>query len=133
MVKVWAKRGRNRGRADKNTAICSPLFADSDLFDEVDNPPSQLGVADAHEGFGERQAIRGGEKIRNVSRRGRLAQSVRPRRAGNAWRAFEEERHRHLQDQRDLLQAAGADAVRSLLVFLDLLKSQAEVVAELLL
>src|SRR5687768_13674264 len=47
--------------------------------------------------------------------------------------AFEEKRNRHLKDVRDLLQAAGADAVGALLVFLHLLEGQAERVAELLL
>ena len=48
-------------------------------------------------------------------------------------RAFEEERHRHLQDVRDLLQPARADAVRALLVLLHLLEGEAERVAELFL
>src|SRR5207244_346121 len=46
-------------------------------------------------------------------------------------RAFKEERHRDLYDVRDMLQPARADAVRALLVFLDLLKRQAQCVAEI--
>jgi hypothetical protein len=48
----------------------------------------------------------------------------------SARRAFEEERHRDLQDVGDLLQPARADAARALLVFLDLVKRQAKCVAE---
>ena len=44
--------------------------------------------------------------------------------------AFEEERHRHAQRLGNLLQAAGADPVRALLVLLDLLERDAEGVPE---
>src|SRR4029450_10084395 len=50
-----------------------------------------------------------------------------------ARRILEEERHRDLQDLRDLLQPASADAVRTLLVFLHLLEGQAERFAQFLL
>ncbi len=40
-------------------------------------------------------------------------------------------RHRDLQDEGDLLQPARADAVRALLVFLNLLKRQASAFAEI--
>ena len=45
-------------------------------------------------------------------------------------RAFEEERHRNLEDMRNFLQPAGADAVGALFVFLDLLERQAELIAD---
>src|SRR2546425_12089188 len=48
-------------------------------------------------------------------------------------RSLEEERHRHLQDVRDVLQAARADAVSALLVLLHLLERKAKRVPELLL
>src|SRR5258705_3530259 len=48
-------------------------------------------------------------------------------------RAFEEERHRHLQDVRHVLQAARADAVGALLVFLHLLEGDLERLSQLLL
>ena len=41
-------------------------------------------------------------------------------------RAFEEKRNRHLKDLGEVLKAAGADAVGTLLVFLKLLERQAE-------
>src|SRR5439155_11579848 len=47
--------------------------------------------------------------------------------------SFEEERHRHLQDVRDVLQTARADAVSALLVLLHLLERKAKCVPELLL
>src|SRR4029077_1952686 len=47
--------------------------------------------------------------------------------------ALEQERHRDLQHFRNLLDAAGTDAVGALLVFLDLLKGQPERFAELFL
>ena len=70
------------------------------------------------------------------SRTHRPARAPRPCRRhapGMLRRAFEEKRHRHLQDMGNLLQAAGADAVGALLVFLHLLEGEAERVAELLL
>ena len=48
-------------------------------------------------------------------------------------RLIEEERDWHLQDTRDLLKAAGADAVLAALIFLNLLKRKIERIAELLL
>lgn len=48
-------------------------------------------------------------------------------------RPFEEKRDRHLKYLGDLLKSAGADAVGSLFVFLDLLKCETEGIAELLL
>jgi hypothetical protein len=51
--------------------------------------------------------------------------------AGRGWRALEEKRNRHLKDLGKVLQAAGADAVGSLLVFLNLLECNPEGVSEL--
>jgi hypothetical protein len=48
----------------------------------------------------------------------------------SARRAFEKVRSRHLEDSADLLQSAGPDAVRALLVFLNLLERQSDVAAE---
>ena len=46
-------------------------------------------------------------------------------------RAFKEERHGDLQDMREVLQAARAHTVRSLLVFLHLLEREPEPIGEL--
>src|SRR6266850_4724415 len=43
-------------------------LAHGDLFDHLDNAAPKLGIADARERTGQRQALRGGEKIGNVSR-----------------------------------------------------------------
>ena len=48
-------------------------------------------------------------------------------------RLLEKELHRHIENLRDLEQAARADAVHALLVFLHLLKSEAHALAEPLL
>src|SRR5208283_5053349 len=72
-------------------------------------------------------------KLGNVSRRGRLAHTVGTAPRPDGGRAFEKERYRDLEDLCDLLKATSADAVSALLVFLHLLKCQAEGVAELLL
>src|SRR5439155_7794687 len=53
--------------------------------------------------------------------------------AVQVWCTLEKKRHRNLQDVRNLLQPAGADPVRALLVFLDLLEREAKPIAELLL
>jgi len=45
--------------------------------------------------------------------------------------SFEQELHRHLQNCRNALQAAGADAVRAFFIFLHLLERHAERVAEI--
>src|SRR3954452_13266645 len=58
------------------------------------------------------------------------APSARPSGPG---RTFEEERDRHLQDNRYLLQSARADPVGAFLVLLDLLEGEAERVPELFL
>jgi hypothetical protein len=50
-----------------------------------------------------------------------------------ARRILEEEGDRHAENRRDVLQAACADTVRALLVFLDLLERDAERLAQLLL
>ena len=50
----------------------------------------------------------------------------RLRDAGRGGRALEEKWNRHLKDLGEVLQAAGADPIGPLLVFLDLLESQPE-------
>src|SRR5262249_52818729 len=130
-VKMWAKDGRLARRETATGA--SALAAARDLLDEVDNAPAQLGIVDTHEGLGKRQAVRGSQKIRHVSGRRRLAHALRPRHAGNNRRTIEEERHRNLENVRNLLQPARADAIGALFVFLHLLKSQAKSIAELFL
>src|SRR5262249_10290674 len=72
-------------------------------------------------------------EVGHVSRWGRLGQAEMATRGLSTRRAFEEKSDRDLEDVRDLLQTTGADPIGALLVFLNLLKSLAARVAELLL
>jgi hypothetical protein len=110
---MWANGGQILGQ--------NLIFA-RDLLDEIDDPPAQLGVLDAHERLGEREPIRGREKVRHVGGRGSFAEALDAVSALLRRGAFEEKRHRHLQDLRDLLQSARANAVGALLVLLHLLE-----------
>src|SRR5579862_2261604 len=133
MVKMWAKGGRGGVVRRSRRAVLSALLVCRDLFDEVDDTAAQLGVVDPRKRFGQRQPVRGGKKIGDVSRRGRFSHSFRAPRARDVGRAIEEERDRYLQDVGDLLQAAGPYSVCALLVFLHLLKCQTQRVSELFL
>src|SRR5579862_8353202 len=125
---MWAESGRPW--APCRAAKPASVLVVGDLLDQVDDAPSQLGIADARKCLGERQSVRGGEKIGDIGRRRRLTHVVVARSRLSMRRALEEERDRHLKDIRNMLQPAGADAVGAFLVFLDLLKGQAERVAE---
>ena len=102
------------------------LFVARNLFDQIDDAPAQFAALDFHERLGQRQAIGSGEKVRHIGRRRRFPHAGMAR---HIRRAFEEERHRYLQDIGDLLQPAGADTVGALLVFLNLLEGQAKGIA----
>jgi hypothetical protein len=95
----------------------------NDLFDQLDDAAAEPGVFEEHERLGKGQAVGGGEKVRDVIRRAGF-----PRAAPSVWldRVVEEEGDRDLKGAGYQLQSAGADAVRSLLVFLDLLKGQTQ-------
>ena len=107
--------------------IC--LLARGHLLNALDDAAPELGIGDAREGAGERQSFRCGKKIRNISGRLRLAQPGES--IGASRSAFEQKRHRDLKNIGNLLQAACPDAVGALLVFLNLLESQAEPLSEL--
>src|ERR1041385_7285470 len=126
-VKTWAEGGPARD-VNRSGGVLA-----THLFDELDDTAAQLRVLNAHKRLDQRQAIGGRQKIRDVSGRRRLFQSLRPAAAGRSRRALKEKRDRHLQDERDLLQPARANPVGALFVFLDLLEREAERVAELLL
>jgi hypothetical protein len=92
-----------------------------DLLDKPNNRATQFRVFDEHEGLHQRKAIRRGEKIGHVGD----GDSGLPSRWPEARRSratLEEERNRHLKDLGNVLQAAGADAIGALLVFLNLLE-----------
>src|SRR5262245_12128004 len=127
-AKHWRTRRRDIVVPGRSLAgqICinltrSSQFVSCDLLDKLDSPqPWRLYP---HERLSEREPVGRGEEVRHMSRRRCL--SVR--------RPVEEERYRDLQDMRDVLQAARADAVPSLLVFLHLLEREPEPLGEFLL
>src|SRR4029079_10709136 len=109
-----------------------PRSVDSgDLFDEIDDTPPQLAAFYTQKGLGQGQAIGSRKEVGDVGRRGRFAHAAgMPRRMR---RAFEEECNRHLEDVRDLLQPAGANAVSPFFVFLNLLESEPKSITQLFL
>src|ERR1017187_10286654 len=102
--------------------LCSILVTVRNLPNEVDDATPQFDVLDLHEGFGERQAVGGGEKFGHVGDRRRHGFPLRQRRHTRP--TLEEEGHWHLQDLRDLHKPARAHSIDALLVFLHLLKGQ---------
>jgi hypothetical protein len=101
-----------------------------DLPDKFDDASPQPWRLYPHERLSEREPVGRGEELRHISGPRRLSNSIGLPRQLRC--AFEEERHRDLQDMGDVLQAARADAILSILIFLHLLPRQPEVVAELL-
>ena len=72
-VKMWAAVGCAVGRKRRQAVV----FA-GDLLDQIDDAAAQLGVLDAHERLGQREAVGGREEIRHVGGRGRFGQAVAP-------------------------------------------------------
>src|SRR5262249_31926447 len=102
-----------------------------DPLHKSDDASPQPWILYPHERLGERKSLGRGEELSHVTGPRRLSNSLGLR--WHARRAFEEERHWDLQDMRDLLQAARANAVLSVLIFLHLLEREPEPVAERLL
>ena len=119
------------GRVVKAVFAASSLVVGQRL-DQIDDALAHLGVLDLDKGLVERQAFGAGQKVDDVT--GGLAFG-KPlgRLFGRAGRVFEKEGNGHFQHSRDVLQTAGADAIRSLFVFLDLLKRNTKMLAELFL
>jgi hypothetical protein len=93
-----------------------------DLLNKPDNSAAQFRVWDTDERLYQSQAIGGGEEIIHVQVRvSNLHSPSRPAR-----HSVEEERNRHLKDLGYVLQPAGANAVGSLLIFLNLLERQSK-------
>ncbi len=122
--------GRRLARDDQAAGLARPVsaFAVGDMLDQFDDVAAQLAVLDAHEGLDQRKPVDGGEKLGDIGRRDGLAHAAAM--PARRRRALEEKRNRHLQDVAHLLQAAGADAVGALFVFLHLLEGQPERVAQ---
>src|SRR5690606_14855265 len=99
-------------------------------LDQVENLLAHLRVANADEGAIELETFRAAQKIDHVTGAVGFRESAG---AILARSILEEERDRHVEYRRNRLQAARADAVRALLIFLDLLECDAEQLSELLL
>ena len=101
------------------------------VHDKISDAVPEFHVFYAREGFGSGKAVGRGEKVGNVFRRRRVVLSSGE--AGHMRRALEKERHGHLQNVREVMQAARTDAIGALLVFLHLLERQPERLAKVLL
>src|SRR6516225_6036557 len=136
-VKMWAKGGRLPwfwpAALRRLFEYSSAFVAGGNLLDEIDDAAPQFRIFDPHEGFGQSEAVGGRQEVGNVSRRGRFGQAFMAARGLCAGRAFKEKSDRDLENVRNLLKTTRADPVGALLVFLNLLESQTERVAELLL
>jgi len=129
-------RSRHSGRraavrVDEDAPVDLMFVAAAGLRRDFLNKPhdsaTQLWVFETHERLHQRQAIRRGEEISHVDGRGGFSRPLsRLTDAERGGRTLEEEWNRHLKDLGDVLQAAGADAVGSLLILLDLLECQPE-------
>ena len=95
-----------------------------DLLHQIDDRTPKLCVRNLHEGFGEVEPVGGSKIVRYEFWEGSVG--LRTLLAGDIRGSFEEERCRHLKYVRNLLQAAGADAVYALFIFLQLLERDAE-------
>ena len=91
-----------------------------DFLDEADKGTPQFGVADLRERPDQFQSVGVCEKIGDVG--GRRSYRALSGVARDLRGAFEEKRHRDLQNVGHLLQPAGADAVCAFFVFLHLLE-----------
>src|SRR5262245_60157056 len=107
-------------------------FLTRQCADEVDDAATQLGVLDVDERLVELDSLRARKEINHVMSRLPFGEPTRISRR-RAARILEEERYGHGQDARDMLQAARANAIGALLVFLDLLEGDPEMLAELFL
>src|SRR4051794_5605558 len=82
LAPAGASIGRS-GKKDLKSALVG-AFARGDLLDQFDDAAAHLGVGDAGEGAGQRQAFGGREKIRNIGGRTAFADAVGVDRAARA-------------------------------------------------
>ena len=98
-----------------------------DPLNKQNDGATQFCIFDTHKRLHQIQAICRGEEVAHVGGRGSFSRL--PSRWPNARRgrrALKEKRNRHPKDLGDVLQSAGADAVGTVLVFLNLLECQSE-------
>ena len=111
--RIGSKRRHNRWLHSVVRGPCrrfatSIAFADYSL-DQANNTTPQFSVADFRERPDQFHSVGGGEKIRDIG--GRLRLCALTGVARDLRSAFEEVRHRDLEDMTHRLQPAGADAV----------------------
>ena len=124
---IWRQRFKNAKASRTRLALIS-----GDLLDQVDHTAPQLQVFDIREGLGQCEPIGAGQEFGDVVGNRGLRRAVLALLRGPG-DTLKKERNRNLQDLGDVLQPAGANPVGSLFVFLDLLESQPQPFAELLL
>src|ERR1700716_993904 len=103
-VKQRRQRGQDVGlisAASRNSVgeIGSAVVFARDLADEIDNAAARLRVLYPHECLGQREPIGGRQKIGDISRRWRVAETAGL--SSDLRRVFVEKGYRYLQDERD--------------------------------
>jgi hypothetical protein len=96
-----------------------------DLLDQSNDRAPNLRMFDSSERPHQCDPIRRREKINDVTRHRRPAFGEF-REMNLARRSLKEKRHRYMKDVRQLVKAAGANAVSALLILLDLLERQSK-------
>ncbi|CUX09649.1 hypothetical protein AGR7B_Cc10313 [Agrobacterium deltaense RV3] len=101
-------------------------------LDEIDETAANLRVGDLHEGAVQLQTFSRGQKVDHIvgARRLRHAGCAASLIAGCI---FEKKGNGHIKDRGNILEAAGANAVRAFFILLDLLKGNSETFTQLLL
>ena len=113
--------------------IGGPLALRGERPGQFEEAAAHGGIVDRVIGVDEFDRFASAQRI-GVERLGRrLGEAARDRRRAHRIHVVEEERHRHIEDPAQFMQPARADAVGAALVFLHLLKGQADRLAELLL
>ena len=100
----------------------------SESRDELDNPTPKIRSADASKGLDEPETLACRDEVRDAGTR--LLVVCLGRATLRIWHTFKKEGNGYLQNTGDLLQAAGADAVHTFFVFLNLLKGDANLVGQ---
>ena len=104
-----------------------------DLYRQVHNAAADLGLLDPREGLDQGKTLGACQEPVELRCGKGVGRRTSGQNRGGRSQAVEEERDRHLENGRELLQTPRTDAVRALLVLLNLLKREAERVPKLLL
>src|SRR5580658_160706 len=100
-----ADRCQNTGmRNGTNSSPGAASIGRDDRFYHANDRTAQRRILDFHERLDQRMAVGIAEKVGDVSERSVIVAATPRRAAARLRRAFEEERHRHVEDARYLLQ-----------------------------